>query len=509
MSANMVKDYTITITNKEIWEFFNENKTIDIENAMLILIDFFDITLRNTETTINNKVNSRILSYMSEQINQLKDLRTDVTNIKQELSKFNTELLNTLFLKFSDIKKDYIEEMKGIMTLNEVSSIDKLTSLIDKNNLSLIDKTKILLTDIVPRTNDAYYRQIQENIQQFQKSIINETTVLLSNAKAETSLDNFLNNFELKFAAMTQSVHSPIYNFITASEERINSNITHIKEHTVNKDNIENKLLIELEDFLNKNKYKNSTMRGKLGENQLEEILNQLFPSSLVKNTSGTTASGDFILQEREQGKRNILFENKHYSLNVNNDEVLKFIRDVKEQKCNGIMLSQTSGIVNKQQFQVEIIDNFIMVYVLNCEYDPEKIKIAVDIVDTIASCLGEYINMGEDEDSTTITKEMMDKINEEYSKFYQQKLVLIENIKVFTKEMAKKLSEQVEDIKFPTLNTFLSNKYGNYNVSVLTNSDGAFICRHCKKAWNTKAAMASHMKGCAKKMALGTVTFK
>jgi len=502
MSANIETDYTITIKNKEIWEFFNENPSIDFENAVLILIDIFDITLKNAQQTVSNKMNTRLLSSMTEQMTQIKDLRTDITNMKQEFSKINTELFSSLIIKFSDIKKDYIDEMKNIMTYNGSTSLDKMTTLIDKNNTLLMDKTKLLLTDIVPRTSDVYYRQIQENIQQFQKNVIAETSKLLSNSKTENSLDDFFNSFDLRFTTMTQSLQNPIYNFITASEERINKNLILLKDHAMSKETVQDKLFNELDDFLNKNKYKNSTIRGKTGENQLEEILNQMFPSSHVRNTSGLTAAGDFILQEREQGKQNILFENKHYSSNVNNDEVLKFLRDVKEQKCNGIILSQTSGIVSKKQFQVEIIDSLIVVYVLNCEYDPDKIKIAVDIIDTLSSCLSSYINIDNDADNTAISIEIMQRMNEEYSRLCHQKLALIENVKVLTKEMTKKLTEQIEDIKLPTLNTFLSTKFGNYNVSTTADVDNALACKYCKKTWTTKASLASHMKGCAKKNA-------
>jgi hypothetical protein len=503
MSANTEPDYTITIKNKEIWEFFNENQSIDFENAVLILIDILDLTVKNAEQTVSNKMNTRILSSITEQMSQMKDLRTDIANMKQEFSKINTELLSSLIIKFSDIKREYIDEMKNIMIYNDSTSLDKITSLIDKNNISLVDKTKLLLTDIVPRTNDAYYRQIQDSILLFQKNIIDETTKLLYNSKTENSLDDFLTNFDLKFTTMTQSVQTPIYSFISASEERINKNLMLMKEHAMSKETVQDKLFSELDDFLNKNKYKNSSIRGKTGENQLEDILNQMFPSALVKNTSGITASGDFILQERENGKHNILFENKHYTSNVNSDEVLKFLRDVREQKCNGIMLSQTSGIVTKKQFQIEIIDSLVVVYVLNCEYDPDKIKIAVDIIDTLSSCLDSYINNGEDADNTTIPIEIMQRMNEEYSRLCQQKLYLIENLKTFTKEMTKKLTEQIEELKLPTLNTFLSAKFGNYNVSIATDTDNALACKYCKKAWATKASLASHMKGCVKKAAL------
>ena len=164
-------------------------------------------------------------------------------------------------------------------------------------------------------------------------------------------------------------------------------------------------------------------------------------------------------------------------------------------------MLSQTSGIVTKKQFQVEIVDSLIVVYVLNCEYDPDKIKIAVDIIDTLSSCLDYYIN-NDDEAENTISTEMMQKMNEEYGRLCNQKLSLIENLKTFTKEMTKKLTEQIEEIKLPTLNTFLSTKFGNYNVSTTADTDNVLACKYCKKIWTTKASLASHIKGCAKKNA-------
>ena len=479
----------MTVNNKDIWDFFQANPSIDFENAILVLIDIFDITLKNAENTINSKINTRILSSLHE-------LKTDVSSIKQDIVKSNADLNCTLLIRFNDIKKEYIEEMKNIVVYNGTTSLDKMASLVERNNSSLVDKTQLLLADILPRTNDQYYRQIQESIQYFQKNMLDETAKMFSQSKPHETLDEFISTFDTKFIGLTQ----PIYNIIAASEDRINKNLTQMREHTIAKEAVQERLLSELDEFLNKNKYKNSTVRGKSGETQLEEILNHMFPSALVRNTTGTAASGDFILQERGAGKYDILFENKVYTSNVNNDEVLKFVRDVKQHRCNGILLSQTSGIVSKQPFQVEVIDSLIVVYVLNCEYDPDKIKIAVDIIDTLAACLDTYLHASTHENAM-MSPEMVQKINEEYSKFGIQKLALIENVKLFTKEMTKKLTDQIDEFKIPTLHSFLSTHFGNYNVSAVVAAD-QLACKHCNKLWGSRAALASHMKGCAKKSA-------
>ena len=53
----------------------------------------------------------------------------------------------------------------------------------------------------------------------------------------------------------------------------------------------------------------------------------------------------------RTEGKQNLIIENKLYERNVNVDEIKKFLRDINEQKTNGIMMSQFSGIVSKSNF--------------------------------------------------------------------------------------------------------------------------------------------------------------
>lgn len=493
-------NYVLSVNNKEIWEFFNENPTVDFETAVLIIIDIFELTMKNAENTINSKINTRILSAIGEHSTQLRELKTEVGSLKGDI-------MNTLLTKFVDMKRDYTEEVKNIVQVNNLSSTlssEKISSLIEKTNSTLIDKTKQLLSDIVPRTNDAYYRQIQESIQAFEKNIIQETRTLVTNSGNETTINEFIKSFELKSNSLMQSIQTPLYNFITASEERINANLVKINDHSIGSSLTQEKLVSSIDEFLNKNKYLNSSIKGKTGETQLEDILNQMFPSCMVKNTSGTTASGDFILQQRENQKPNILFENKQYSVNVNNEEVNKFIRDMKQQNTHGIFISQTSGIVCKQQFEIQILDNLVAVYILNCNYDSDKIKIAVDIVDKISSCLSRFAtheNLGE---NINITPDILNEINVEYGRFSSQKLALIESMKNMTRDMLKRVIEQVDDLKFPSLDTFLSNKLGTITIQ----GDEQMICDICNKFTATnKRAMGAHKKGCSKKSSIEVAT--
>lgn len=496
---------TIIIENKIIYDYFEHNKHISAESALLTMIDIMELATKNAQEMVNNMVHTKILSHLGEQNLQLRELKAEMSAIKSDV-----------ILKMLDIKKDYIEDIKSVIGNQGILTLDKITGIVEKTNSVYLDKTTLLLNDIIPKTHDTYNKQIEQKIRGFQKALIDETEKLLATKPTDISLGEFLSNFESKTAFLLQSgVNQPLHNIITATEERLNNTLNFMRENTTNKEII----FENLNDFLNKNKYKNSNAKGKFSENKLEEVLNQMFASCYIKNTSSIPESGDFILQKRENGKPDILFENKDYSVNLNGDEVDKFIRDIKVQGCHGILISQNSGIVNKKPYQIELYNHQIVVFILNCGYDPDKIKIAVDIIDTLSSCLGSLFS--ENTTDTAVSNLLLNEINMEYMKFSQQKLAIIENIKTTTKDMAKRLLAQIDDIHFPALSSFLSGKMGNYSggvaattasasgynndVATLSANSMAIVASHVCNLCNVfvgknAVSLAAHKKGCSKK---------
>lgn len=99
-----------------------------------------------------------------------------------------------------------------------------------------------------------------------------------------------------------------------------------------------------------------------------------------------------------------ILFENKDYKQNINKEEIAKFIIDVDNQNTHGIFLSQYSGIAFKQNYQIDIHKGKILVYVQNCEYSIDKIRIAVDIIDNLSVKIED---LTQDDDTNSISKEL------------------------------------------------------------------------------------------------------
>ena len=463
----------IVVKNKKILDFYSQNPGINFEAVNLIFVDLFERLLGDMNSAMNSTINSQILSSVGE-------LKNEFNALSSSVSKLNNDITNSIYIKFQESKREYVDDIKNIVSSNFSHNSDKLNSLFQQNTSQLIDKTTILLNEVVPKSNEGYYKQLQESISLFHKSISDDTTKLLNSNNNDDSLSTFLSNFETKSNNLLQ----PLFSFINASEERINKNVISLKDATNN--SVQDKIMNELSEFLGK--YKNSSYKGQFGENQLESVLNQMFPSAEILNTTGIKASCDFRVNRVDLPT--ILFETKNYDRNVTLDEVKKFIRDIEEQKCHGIFLSQHSGITSKQNFQIDIKGSNVLVYVHNVDYCPQTIKIATDIIDSLSYKLAE---LEEGVDEIYIPKEIIEEINKEYSRFIERKSSIIDILKDFH----KKITNEVDEIKFPCLSKYLVSKCG----SILNNEHETMVCNICNKfeATNNRS-LGAHQKGCKKK---------
>jgi hypothetical protein len=299
---------------------------------------------------------------------------------------------------------------------------------------------------------------------------------------SESSFTEFIKTFDTKYQSMMQNIQQPLYSFFSASEDRISKNIDALKDTSVQSLSHQNKVFEELGEFLGK--YKGSSNKGKYGEQQLGSILNSLYPTAEVVNTTGTKATGDFIMKRID--KPNILFENKEYDYNIPKDEIAKFIRDIDTQNMSGVFISQYSGIAFKQNFQIDINKGNVLVYIQGCEYNQDKIRIAVDIIDNLYNKIQD-LNM--DEDENTISKDILDSINEEYQKFISQK----EGMITCMKDFQKKMTSQIEELQLPSLDKYLEPKYAYVKAR-------CFVCDLCNTyTAASKQSLSAHKRGCKK----------
>ena len=439
--------YEITITNKRIWDFYNSNPNINVEAVNLIFLDLIEKINNDMSSTMTNAIHNEILSHV-------KDIKGNVGSMS-----------NMLIVKFHEINKEYIDNVKLIISKSSSENIEKMTSTLEKNT----DLFFFKINQEIPMINTT----MKGTFDTFQKTIVDDIKNQLSTSinKADTYKD-IIANIDTKI--------QPLNALINANQMQMLNSLSNLKDSSLSSQLLQNKVMEELGDFLNKYKT-NSNFKGKSSENMLEGVLNKLYPTAEVINSSSSLKmSGDFML--KREGKQTILIENKNYDLAIQKEGVEKFLRDIRFNKCNGMFLSQYSGIQYKPNFFIEIENNCVLIYLHNVEYSEEKICTAVDIIDKLSEKLTE-MSM-DDTDGVQIDKELLDKINVEFQVFMTQK----ENIIFNMKEMQKSILSQFEDLNMPSLSAFLNSKFASMQNQKWT-------CDICNEAFTKKASLASHKK--------------
>jgi hypothetical protein len=124
---------------------------------------------------------------------------------------------------------------------------------------------------------------------------------------------------------------------------------------------------------------KHSTIKGQAGEEFTQQELNRRFPTAEIEDTHKQPGRGDFIMKENDF---TMLIETKNYKKNVTKPEIEKFYRDMainNDIQC-GLFLSLKSGICNRDDLHLEVIDGKPIIFVHNCLKNMENIDFAVRI---------------------------------------------------------------------------------------------------------------------------------
>ena len=446
--------HVTTINNKRIYDYYNANKNVNIESMNLILLDFMEQLGNDMTKVLSNSVFGEILS-------NVKDIKLQVNSINDNFT-----------LKLQEHNKSFIETTKLVIGMASSENNDKVTQLLNRNTDSFIER----INTSIPKTQEETNKKIQDSLLSFQKTINEDIKSYLSSNNSETSLKEFISTLDSKILTMQQ----PIYTFISSNQEQLNTKLNSLRDDSVLNKTASEKVMCDLNDFLTK--YKTSSQfKGQCSENMLGNILNKMYPTAEVINTTALKASGDFLL--KRTGKQTILLENKNYEANVNLDEIKKFLRDVNEQKTHAIMMSQFSGIVSKPNGFIEINDGKVIIYLHNVDYSQERIKMAIDVIDNLSERLDEISNV-DDNDGYVIKKDVLDSINDQFQLFISQKEIIITTIK----ETNKKLLSQIEDMKIQDLSLFLNDKYASIQ-------NQQFVCELCNLPFQNKRSLAAHKK--------------
>jgi len=450
---------SLSTSHPKIVEFYETNPTLDFETINLSLVDWFHSLLQNSKNVDSNSVNT-LFSKMntqellieklateirsSNEINKLSKEKTDcdIQNIREILNHISSDILNNVSNQLNDLKSNHIKNMTQEITdsLKNVDNskpiIESICDTLNRQGDSLIDKTKVFLSE-----------HIQTNV-----------------------------------SSMIQNSHIPLMQTLNASEQRINDSLVNIRDTSQYNKCIADEIKQEVNEYFQSAK-KNSSIKGKVSENKLHYVLSSIYPSAeIVNNTDKDKHCGDFYIKRKN--KPVVLVENKDYNTNVGPSEVEKFIRDINFQNVHGIFLSQNTGITSKENYEIDIHKNNVLVYLHNVDYNPQMIKGAIEIIDNLDCRLQEIESHG-----NTISNNDLDEINNEFKKFMTSKQECIE----YLNEYSKKMNSLISKMSLACLDKYLSTKYAYVKSS-------NFECTICGLVWNSKRSLSAHLKACKPK---------
>jgi len=493
----------LTITNSKVLKFFNNNKTLNIEEVLDWVVELLNNILTDN-TTLSSTISSQIFKSINSQnnefikllnlmttqsenykmeINSLKEIckltnqniTNEIINIKTLLDFNNERLVN----KLNDTKNTYISEFKNSISTNEDKNLLSFIDKVEKQNENLFNKFSLFINDIIPKSHSV----LLDNILKDFKSEILLLSSKMNTEENELTIDKFTELMNVKYSLLIESIQNKIQTSISLSEQNLNTNIDKLKEISSESSLIQKNINTELTTYIGR--HNKSIYKGSQSEEMLSTVLEEHYPNAEIINSSSLPKSGDFILKRNNLST--ILIENKNYTNSVPYDEITKFHRDIEHNDfCNGIFISQSSTISGKQNFQIDFHNNAILIYIHKCDYDPIKINIAIQIIDSLNSKINLFKN-----NNISLTQEMIIEFNEDYQQFIEDKTKSV----ILLKEYYSKQLEQINDFKLPSIEKFLSLHFAD-------NKKLNHICSYCNTySNNSKKSVARHERFCKKKI--------
>lgn len=463
-----------SLKNTRAIQFYENHPELDFDAVNLIFVDLLEKLLSNMSNTLNDNLSVDMLKEISANVSQHSLLlKTIDERTRDNLSSIKSNIDSSV----SNQKDSIIASMREVVNNKENNDAQFIHKIISENhellseriNKNLENLPKELQTSIVSK-ND-----ISEELAKTHTSISEEIAKFCSSQNSPASLtENISSLIESKYNELNASLSTRVESVLSSATTTNNSTLSDILERL--------KPMLSVEEYFRTNN--NSNIKGKRGENKLEPLLSQILPEANIINSSGSAESGDFIIER--PNKPNVLIDTKDYNTSVPKKEVDKIIRDIERRKCCGILLSQNSGIALKYDFEINVHNNFIVVFLHNVKYNEERIYLAIQIIDMLYPIVQQNANM----EHESISSEQLNAINKEFQEIISQKRKVIEQIEQHNKEIIKSISK----LDMPTLSSLLTAKFSQSEK--LT-----YVCDICNDySGKNSRSLAAHKRGCAKK---------
>ena len=451
---------TYVITSQKVIDFYNQNEEFDFDIMNEIMVDLLNkIGHYFNGSTITGNELKQMLMLINQKMDTFdlkqREMGDNLTHLS-DIQKLTNENLNSH-------KEFYVNHVSN--ALEESKNSGEVMRIIKDSNEGFIERTMVQLKEDFPRMNESIIYQMKSlMLDEFHKS----NDKIMDHIGGDK--DKISTMLSEKYDSLHDKIQSSIHQYLTQNQEIIMKKVNDVHQISMDFHNF-----MEIQ--------KNSTLKGKESEQKLEIVLTKMFPNGEIVNQSKEAKSCDYLL--KRDSKPEILFENKDYNTNVPNEEIKKFIRDIEYQEKHGIMLSQNSGVNNKNNYQIDIHMGYIMIYVHNVQHDHTLIMNAVQMIDHLDPLLKKH----ETKSGIHIQLDTLSEINKEYLSFIGQKKQIVESFKKFTKDHLR----QLEEFQLSKLTSLLSSKFTN--VEQL-----CYKCDICNSfVGKSKRALVTHKNKCKK----------
>lgn len=481
----------ITLTSPKIIAFFSKYPKLAPNDIAELIIDIFEVVSKNID---HNSDKSQLYTYfedlqssVSKVNNSVIDLKSSVFDVKSSVTdvkshvaqqEIKTDLLaksvenisqsisSVLLDRFQVIKSDFLEDTRNALYSYNRENHTQFQSILEKNQTQIIRDTESTIRSVIsPDSFDKISSNITSILNNLHSKLQQDTNLILQqfikHDDYRTKIEHFIESYKTDLDSFSQSIKQPI-NVLSQHSLDLNQSVS---------------------DLLSR--YNNSSDKGKTGEAELLNVLNRLYPSYEIVNTTGSTGCGDFIIKRND--KTSILIETKDYSVNVPSKEVDKFIRDTESNRMSGIFLSQCSGIATKPNWGLDLFGSFCRIYVHNVKYNPDIVHSAIQLLDMVEERIIK-INKEPSDAFISISEETALKIDNEINNLIRNRNELITRIEV----QAKQNVASIRELHVPNISDIISGMIGKKTSCIEFLS-----CLGCNKKFNNRIALGSHYKGC------------
>lgn len=308
------------------------------------------------------------------------DLNSSFYNLtpNEKVCAINLGIIGLQQLKTNYHREQYQEQEQIIK-----KEYDEL--LINHKNKSLreLNQVKIEL-DYLQSQNQLKNQEINENNQKFQQQLGQQEIQYQHNLKQ-------LQEIKQQELIIYQQQIKQLQDQLLSTKEDKNNQLIEQKEifqDLLNKEKDEkNRIQQQFETSLSSIQVlNNSCQKGKVGENQIEDILNQYFGEYQIENCSKKPHQGDYHIKK---SNTTLMLEIKNYdSEKIRTSQIDKFYNDLnfcQEHKIpiqGAIFISMNNEIVGKKSLEFEIYKNIPVVFLSSLANDIDRLFCCINFIE-------------------------------------------------------------------------------------------------------------------------------